>query len=158
MLQTIAIRILPNISQSKHNHTMKFGQFIEYNKRNIFLKKKSCRNWDTETSSRPLSAFWKSFIWGRSKWSAAWFLYILIALNLAYNKSKLHKTFDYWSRDMLNFKFLEKVLGIVAPPHFLNDFSTKMFPMLYSIEWPKFIVWLPILLEIKDKMCIGIVC
>ena len=38
-LQTIAIHILPNISQSKENQTLKFGQFIEYNKRNIFLQK-----------------------------------------------------------------------------------------------------------------------
>ena len=41
-LQTIAIHILPNISQSKGNPTMKFGQLIEeeiYNKRNIFLQK-----------------------------------------------------------------------------------------------------------------------
>ena len=38
-LQTIAIHILPNISQSKGNQTLKFGQFIEYNKRNIFLQK-----------------------------------------------------------------------------------------------------------------------
>ena len=38
-LQTIAIHILPNISQSKGNQTMKFGQLIEYNKRNIFLLK-----------------------------------------------------------------------------------------------------------------------
>ena len=38
-LQTIAIHILPNISQSKGNQTMKFGQLIEYNKRNIFLQK-----------------------------------------------------------------------------------------------------------------------
>ena len=29
-LQTIAIYILPNISQSKGNQTMKFGQLIEY--------------------------------------------------------------------------------------------------------------------------------
>ena len=35
---TIAIHILSNISQSKGNQTMKFGQLIEYNKRNIFLK------------------------------------------------------------------------------------------------------------------------
>ena len=27
-----------NISQSKDNHTMKFGQVIEYNKRNIFFE------------------------------------------------------------------------------------------------------------------------
>ena len=32
----------------------------------------------------------------------------LIAFNLAYNKSKLYNTLDYWSRDMLNFDFLEK--------------------------------------------------
>ena len=36
---TIAIHILPNISQSKGNQTMKYGQLIEYNKRNIFLQK-----------------------------------------------------------------------------------------------------------------------
>ena len=52
-LQTIAIHILPNISQSKGNQTMKFGQLIEYNKRNIFLQK-LCRKWGRETSSRPL--------------------------------------------------------------------------------------------------------
>ena len=38
-LQVIAKRILPNISQSKGNKTMKFGHLIEYNKRNIFLQK-----------------------------------------------------------------------------------------------------------------------
>ena len=42
VLQTIAIQILPNISQSKGNQTMTFGQLIEYNKRNIILQK-SCR-------------------------------------------------------------------------------------------------------------------
>ena len=36
-LQTIAIHIF-NISQSKSNQTMKFGQLIEYN-RNILLQK-----------------------------------------------------------------------------------------------------------------------
>ena len=38
-LQTIAIHMLVNISQSKDNQTMKFGQLIEYNKRNILLQK-----------------------------------------------------------------------------------------------------------------------
>ena len=37
-LQTVSIHMLSNISQSKGNHTMKFGQLIEYNKRNILLK------------------------------------------------------------------------------------------------------------------------
>ena len=38
-LQIIAIPILPNISQSKGNQTMKLSQLIEYNKREIFLQK-----------------------------------------------------------------------------------------------------------------------
>ena len=38
-LQIIAIHILSNISQCRGNQTMKFGQLIEYNKRNIFLQK-----------------------------------------------------------------------------------------------------------------------
>ena len=38
-LQTITMHILPNISQSKSNQTMKFGQLIGYSKRNIFLQK-----------------------------------------------------------------------------------------------------------------------
>ena len=36
--QAIAIHILPNISRSKGNRTMKFGQFIEYNVEIFFLK------------------------------------------------------------------------------------------------------------------------
>ena len=52
-LQTIAMHILPNISQSKGNQTMKFGQFIEYNKINIFLQN-LWRKWGRETSTRPL--------------------------------------------------------------------------------------------------------
>ena len=38
-LQTIAIHILSNISESKGNQIMKFDQLIEYNKRNILLQK-----------------------------------------------------------------------------------------------------------------------
>ena len=37
--QTIAIHILPIISKSKGNQTIKFGQLIEYNMRNIFVEK-----------------------------------------------------------------------------------------------------------------------
>ena len=34
---------------------------------------------------------------------------------------------------MLNFDFLDNSLGKVSPPHFVYDFSTKMFHMLFSI-------------------------
>ena len=37
--QTIVIHVLPNISRSKGNQTMKFVQLIEYNMTNIFLEK-----------------------------------------------------------------------------------------------------------------------
>ena len=59
---------------------------------------------------------------------------------------------------MLNFDFLEKGLGVVSPPLFLYDFSRKTFLMLYSINWPNSIVWLPSLREILDNVCIAIVC
>ena len=53
---------------------------------------------------------------------------------------------------MFNFDILDKALGIVSPGHFVFDFSTKMFLMLYCINLPNFIVWLPLLLEIYANM------
>ena len=46
--------MLPNISRSKGNQKMKFGQLIEYNMKNIFVKKShiKCAG---ENISRPLS-------------------------------------------------------------------------------------------------------
>ena len=58
---------------------------------------------------------------------------------------------------MLHFDFLEKSLGLVSSPYFVYDFSRKMFLMLYSINWPNFTVWLSLLLEILDNMCIALV-
>ena len=40
----------------------------------------------------------------------------------------------------MNLDFLEKVLGMVSPSHFWYDFSRKIFLLLYSINWPNFIV------------------
>ena len=37
--QIITMNILANISRNKSNQTIEFGQLIEYNVRNIFLKK-----------------------------------------------------------------------------------------------------------------------
>ena len=52
--QAIAIHILPNISRSKDNQALKFGQLIECNMRNIFLEK-SYTKCGGETSPRPFS-------------------------------------------------------------------------------------------------------
>ena len=48
------MHILPNMSRSKDNQTMKFGQLIEYNMRNIFVEK-SYTKCGGETIPRPLS-------------------------------------------------------------------------------------------------------
>ena len=45
---------LPNISRSKGNQTMKFGQLIEYNMKNSFLQK-SFTKCSRETVPRPSS-------------------------------------------------------------------------------------------------------
>ena len=45
------MHILPNISRSKGNQAMKFGQLIEYNMANIFLEK-SYTKWSGETIPR----------------------------------------------------------------------------------------------------------
>ena len=52
--KAIAIHILVNISRSKGNQTIKFGQLIEYNMRNIFLEK-SYIKCGGETIPRPFS-------------------------------------------------------------------------------------------------------
>ena len=52
--QTITIHILPNISGSKGNQTIKFGKLIEYNIRTIFPEK-SFSKFGGETIRRPFS-------------------------------------------------------------------------------------------------------
>ena len=42
-------------------------------------------------------------------------------------QNKIYKTLEYWSRDTLNFDFLEKGLGLVSLQHFVYDFSRKCF-------------------------------
>ena len=134
---------------------MKVGELIESNKRNIFFKCYA-ENEVGETISRHPFIIKGSLIWGKSNWSAAYFKFISIALNYAYNKNKLHKTLDYWSTDIVNFNFSEKGRGLVS--HFVYNFSRNMFLMLYSINWPNFDFCLPLLLEILANMCITIVC
>ena len=59
--KTIAIHKFTNITRSKGYQTMKFGQLIEYNMRNIFLEK-SYTECGRETIPRPFSKKSKSSI------------------------------------------------------------------------------------------------
>ena len=56
--QTIAIFIFTNISKNKGNQAIKFGQLIDYNKRNIFLEK-SYTKCGRKTIPRPFSKKYK---------------------------------------------------------------------------------------------------
>ena len=58
---------------------------------------------------------------------------------------------------MLNCDFLEKVLGLDSPSHFVYDFSRKIFLLLYFINWTNLIFWLPLLLEILSNIWIVII-
>ena len=107
--------------QCRHKNT--FDQIIEH-KRSIFFFKRCAENEVGRLVPNLLLFFNKN---DKRKWSTAYFKYISIALNFAYNKNKLYKTLDYWSKDMLNFEFLDKGLGIVFPPYFVYNFSRKMY-------------------------------
>ena len=97
---------------------------------NQFLRKKRRKKWNQEYKQKQslLFDFCNIFdlLTSRTQ-KIAWWPPVSIVSNLAYNKNKLYKTLDYCSRDILNFEFLEKCLGIVSSSHFVYDFSRKMF-------------------------------
>ena len=78
---------------------MKFGQVIEYNEEYFF------KNYGENEAGRlvpNLFVFQESFLWVKAS-----------DLQLIFNVSiVLYKTWDYWSRDMVNFEFLEKGVGL----------------------------------------------
>ena len=107
---------------------MKFGQVIEYNM--ILFFKILCRKWGKEASSR-LFVFLKKPD-TRYKYVVCSFFEVQVRSfnmlwysNLAYHKNKLYQTLEYWFRNLLNFDFLEKTLGIVSPSHFIKYLVNK---------------------------------
>ena len=55
------------------------------------------------------------------------------------------------------FEKIKSGLELVILPHFAYNFWRKIFILLCSINWPNFIVWLPLFCEILGSMCIEIV-
>ena len=137
--QTITIPILPNmvirieynIIQSKDNQTMKFGHLIKYNKRNLFFFFKN----HVETGAQRLVPdpfpFFKNALYEVKASS------LQLSFNIFLQHSTQHTVnincIKLSIQRLLNFEFLEKGLGIVAPPHFVYDFSTKMFLSCYIL-------------------------
>ena len=133
--QTNAIHILSNISRSKGNQTMKFGQLLEYNMRNIFVEK-SYTKFSGETIPRP---FFKKLKLSRSLPK------VLYSLFLSY--AKLRTIEIYWNKapdhlllpQIKLFQKTKRGLELISLPH-LHDFWRKIFPFLDSISWPNFVV------------------
>ena len=65
--------------------------------------------------------------------------------------------FSQFFSNMHNFVFLEKDLG-VASTNFVHKCLRKICLMLYSLNWPNFTVWLPLLLQMLGNMWITVIC
>ena len=103
---------------------MKFDQLIEYNTRNNFFKN-HVENKARELVPKVFLFFEKLYM--RQKQLVC----TLVSTDfdrppLEHAIKKLCETLDCWSRDMLNFDSLEKVLQLVFPPYFEYDFSRKI--------------------------------
>ena len=99
---------------------MRFGQFIENNKRNIFLQK-SYRKWGSKASSKPLLVSWKSFVCSLvSKYIDSPQLGIQQKQTVEVFRLLIQRYFQFWF-------FLKKDLGIVSPQHLCIIFQEKCY-------------------------------
>ena len=155
--QIITIHISFNIARTKNSKTMKFGQIEEYNTKNIFLGK-SYTKCEGEATSRPFYEKSKNQHWaysGSTIWNVINLFLLYVQVEVYRNILKLR----CWPLAFTLYKaFLKKrSLELVSLLHFLHAFWEKAFLTLYSIDWPSFIVWLSLLLEILGSMCIVII-
>ena len=137
---------------------MKFYQLIEYNMRTFFLK--------NHTQNVVKKLFPDPFLKNRN-WVYLWInsvkpqtvcFYCMPSCGISiYIGTKLH------TRPLActSYKALlknKRHLELFSMLHFLHDFWRKSFLLVYSINWPIFILWLSLLREILVNKCIAIVC
>ena len=154
--QTIAIYILPSISKSKNNQTMKSGQLIEYNMRNFFLKNHTQNVVENLVPNPFLKNQNWAYLWISSP-KFTQFVYIVCQVEGSRNILKLScrpLTFTS-SKAFLKSK---KRSGTSISASFCAWFFKKNFLSLYSIDWPNFIAWLLLFREILGNIWIVIVC
>ena len=96
-----------------------------------------------------------AYLWTNSlKFNTACF-YCIPSWGLSkYIETKLQTTLFFHVKLFENTK---RGFELVSLPHFLHYFWRKIFILLYSINWPNFIVWLPSLRKILGNKCIVIV-
>ena len=148
---------MPSISTSKGNKAMKFGQLIERNKRNIFLEKYT-QNVLEKLVPDPFLEKWNwAYLWINGLKFYTVCFYCIPRWGLSkYIETKLQTTWFYL---ILGFLKIKMRSGTSLPLiQFLHNFWRKIFLFLSAINFPSFIVWLPLLREILGIMCIAIVC
>ena len=119
--QTIVIHILPYISRSKGNQTMKFDQLIYYNIRNIFLEKLYTKC-GRESSPKPFSEKFKLSIYLDQQSKVLYNLFLLYGKLRAidiYIETKLQTTCFCL---ILSFFLKQNRSGTSLPPYFLHNF------------------------------------
>ena len=145
--QTVSMYILANTLRNKNNGTMPFGQLVEYNMGNIFLEKSYIKCRGTIPRSFPEKSILSVSLdqqrkvcfncmscWGLSK----------------YFKTKL-QTLAFTSYKVI-FKNKRRS-GNTLPASLSARVMKKIFILLYFINWPNVIVWLPLLREILSNKC-----
>ena len=118
------------------------GQWKENDWRNIFLEKSFWKCGEA-TSFRPFFECKIKHISRSTFWNCKKFLLIVRPFENYQNVLKLR----CWSYKTF-LKNRKKGLELLFLPHFLHDFSIKIFGMLYFINWPNFIVWFSLFLKI----------
>ena len=85
-----------------------------------------------------LFIFWKSLIWDASKWSATYFRYFSVTLNMIYSENKLYKNLDNWSRYILSNLIFQKTVWDSFQNYVENE-ADILLPDLF-IFW-KSLIW-----------------
>ena len=99
-----------------------------------------------------------AYLWINSlKFYTVCFYYMASWWLSKYIETKLHSTCFHL---ILRFfkTYIKRGLELVSLSHFLHNLWRKIFLLLYSINWPNFIVWLPLLCKILGNMCIEFFC
>ena len=138
------MHILTNISKSKGNQAMEFGQLIEHNMETFFL--------ENHTQIAMEILFPDPFLKNQN-WAYLWikrFTQIVFTVNQVEDNQNILTpncrllAFTSYKAFLKN----KKRSGTSLLPHFVYDFWRKIFLSLYSITWRYFIVWLPLHREI----------
>ena len=150
IIQDSRVHISTNISISKGNQAMKFGRFIEYNSRNIFLEKSHKCEHISITITQNWAYLWINIL--------KIYIFCFVCQVEFYRKwlTLSCRPFAFTSQNLL--KKTKSGLELISLPHFLHYFWRNIFLLLYSITSPNFNVWLPLLREILGNMIICIFC